>query len=93
MLTTKPVASHKLHQQPSEEPDVAAPKIINKSYRCSELRRSESCHSSSSYVKQTVKVAKQSVIKEVWIQNFFEELAKLASLIDQEYNVISFVRV
>jgi hypothetical protein len=40
-----------------------------------------------------MKVAKQSVIKEVWIQNFFEELAKLASLIDQEYNVISFVRV
>ena len=35
---------------------------------------------------------KISHIRDVWVNNFFDELAIVANYIDQSYNIIAFVR-
>jgi len=45
--------------------------------------------SNGSYEKD--KQSTTATIRDVWMANFFEELEKLSSLVDQGYNIISFV--
>jgi hypothetical protein len=44
--------------------------------------------SNGSYEKDKQSTA---TIRDVWMTNFFEELEKLSSLVDQGFNIISFV--